>query len=546
MLKMFLSQNEKFGKYILLDRIAVGGMAEVYRAKLTGEKGFEKLIVVKKMLPHMTEDPEMVRYFIDEAKLAALLQHENIIHIYDFGETKGSYFIAMEYLFGKDLKSVYHKSSQVNFPINLENSLFIASKICEGLEYAHNLMDLHGASLNIVHRDISPQNIFVTYDGKIKTIDFGIAKTTTQTTKTRVGIIKGKVAYMSPEQAEGKSIDRRSDIFAVGILLYEMITRKEMYEGDTMQVLNKAINAQYEPPENIAPGLPPKVYEILHRALNKNLEKRYQSCGEMMTDIENCLYDINCRPNAKMLAKYITSLFEKEYSDEKIKSIEILEYTPEEEHTNARATMPDQNYQKTKVMSKEFDDKDINKKIDISHIIKWIISGGKKWILKLFSSLSNENSYHKKDILDFLRKIFSGRKKWITLTSALIILMAAGLILMKSKEIKHIKQLMLKAEISTSSYKLTYPEEDCAYYYYNEVLKLDSGNHEAKQGIEEIPTRVASLAKRRMKKLRYINAKNLIEQGLAIDPNHPELLSIQKELNEKLPIRLLNSLKGNN
>ena len=530
---MSLSQNEKFGKYILLDRIAVGGMAEVYRAKLTGEKGFEKLIVVKKMLPYMTEDPEMVTYFIDEAKLAALLQHENIIHIYDFGEMEGSYFIAMEYLFGRDLKSVFHKSSQMNLPIDLENSLFIASKICEGLEYAHNLMDLHGASLNIVHRDISPQNIFITYDGKIKTIDFGIAKTTTQTTKTQVGIIKGKVAYMSPEQAEGKSIDRRSDIFAVGILLYEMITRKEMYDGDTMQVLNKAINAQYEPPENLTPGLPPKVYEILHRALNKNLEKRYQSCGEMMTDIENCLYDIKCRPNAKMLEKYITSLFEKEYSDEKIKSIEILEYTPED--TNAKATMPNQNYQKTKVISKEFDDKDINKNIGISNIIKWFISGGKKLILKLFSSIGNENSNHK--------KIFSGRKKWITLASALIILMVAGLIVMKSKEIKHIKQLMLKAEISTSSYKLTYPEEDCAFFYYSEVLKLDSGNHEAKQGIEEIPTRVASLAKRRMKKLRYINAKNLIEQGLAIDPNHPELLSIQKELNEKLPIRLLNSLK---
>lgn len=499
--------NEKFGKYILLDRVAVGGMAEVFRAKLTGEKGFEKLIVIKKMLPHMAEDPEMVTHFIDEAKLAALLQHDNIIHVYDFGEIEGSYFIAMEYLFGKDLKSILDKSSKMNQPVNLENSLFIALKICEGLEYAHNLSDLHGASLNIVHRDISPQNIFITYDGKIKTIDFGIAKTTTQSTKTRVGIIKGKVAYMSPEQAEGKRIDRRSDVFAVGILLYEMITRKEMYEGETMQVLNKAINAQYEPPENQTPGLPPKVYEILHRALNKNLEKRYQSCGEMMTDIENCLYDINCRPNAKMLAKYITGLFEKEYSDEKIKSIEILKYLSEEEHSNSKATIPNQEYQKTKVIRKEFDDK---------------------------------------DILGLLKKIFSGSKKRIILTSALIILMITGLILMKSKEIEHIKQLMLKAEISISSYKLTYPKEDCAFYYYNEVLKLDSGNHEAKQGIEEIPARVASLAKQRMRKLRYINAKNLIEQGLAIAPNHPELLSIQKELSEKLPIKLLNNLKNKN
>jgi len=410
---MPLSMKKKFGKYILLDRIAVGGMAEVFRAKLTGEKGFEKLIVVKKMLPHMVEEPEMVTHFIDEAKLAALLQHENIIHVYDFGETEGSYFIAMEYLFGKDLKSIFTKSSQINTPIGIENSLLIASKICEGLEYAHNLKDLHGASLNIIHRDISPQNIFITYDGKVKIIDFGIAKTTTQASKTCVGIIKGKVAYMSPEQAGGKSIDRRSDIFAAGIILYEMITGQEMYPGDTIQALNKAIHAQYERPENIAPSLPPKVYEILHRALNKNIEERYQSCGEMMAEIENCLYDMDCRPNTKMLEKSITDLFCKEYSDEKNKSIEILKYTLDEEQTNPKVAIANQNYQKTRVMSNKTDDKDI--KI-------------------------------KNDIIDYSKKIFFGNKKWVILISVLIILTFIGLILIKSKNTKQAKQPVLSID----------------------------------------------------------------------------------------------------
>lgn len=407
--------KEIFGKYILLDRIAVGGMAEVFRGKLTGEKGFEKLIVVKKMLPHMTEDPGMVAHFIDEAKLAALLQHENIIHVYDFGETDGSYFMAMEYLFGKDLKSILAKSSQIDLPIGVERSLLIASQICEGLEYAHNLEDLHGDPLNIIHRDISPQNIFITYDGKVKVIDFGIAKTTTQTSKTEVGIIKGKVAYMSPEQAEGKKIDRRSDIFAAGIILYEMITGKEMYSGDTMEVLNKAIHARYELPEDIVPDLPSQVYDILHRALNKDIDRRYQSCSEMMADIEDCLYEMGSRPKTKMLEVYITGLFEKEYSDEKKNSIEILKSAIDEEQTVPEIQIANQSYQKTRVMNQgnKADTEDIN---------------------------------IKKEIVEYSQKIVSGNKKWIVLISALVILIISGFIFIKNREAKRAKEPELSVD----------------------------------------------------------------------------------------------------
>ena len=216
-------QPTGFGKYLLLDRLAVGGMAEVYRGKLIGEQGFEKLVVIKRMLPQDAAKDEMVSAFIDEARLAALLQHENIIHVYDFGEMDGGYFIAMEYLFGKELRAVLEKSIAAQRRIPLADCLYVAARICDGLHYAHELKDLHQRLLHIIHRDVSPQNIFITYDGKIKIIDFGIAKTSLQSVRTQTGLVKGKLAYMSPEQAMGSKLDRRSDIFATGAVLYELL-----------------------------------------------------------------------------------------------------------------------------------------------------------------------------------------------------------------------------------------------------------------------------------------------------------------------------------
>jgi len=183
-----------FGKYLLLDRIAVGGMAELYRARITGEQGFEKLIAIKKLLFHLTEEEELVNAFIEEAKLAALLQHQNIAQIYDFGNMEGDYFIAMELLFGKDLRLTLNKSKEKNLPLDLEYALYISSRICAGLDYAHNMKDLEGRPLNIIHRDISPQNIFITYDGEVKILDFGIAKAGSKNTTTAQGVIKGMVA----------------------------------------------------------------------------------------------------------------------------------------------------------------------------------------------------------------------------------------------------------------------------------------------------------------------------------------------------------------
>jgi len=310
-------QPTRFGKYLLLEKLAVGGMAQLYRAKITGVQGFEKLIAIKTILPHLSSEKELLNSFIDEAKLAALLHHQNVVQIYDFGTMEGSYFIAMEFLLGKDLRQVFGKSHERDLPLSNEHALYITNRICSGIDYAHTLKDFQGKPLNIIHRDISPQNIFVTYEGEIKIVDFGIAKAASQSTITQFGMIKGKVAYMSPEQASGRPIDHRSDIFSIGILLYEMVTGKRMFTGtDTLQILAKVSRAEFEPPEVAHSGLPPKIYQVLNKALMKEPEERYQSCGEMLADLEECMFQLSLRPTARRLSQYMKELFKEEISTE--------------------------------------------------------------------------------------------------------------------------------------------------------------------------------------------------------------------------------------
>ena len=315
---MTVFQPKQFGKYQLLDKIAVGGMAELFRAKLTGVEGFEKLIAIKKILPNLSQEEILVTSFIDEAKLAALLHHENIVQIYDFGSMDDDYFIAMEFLFGKDLRTIRQTAKERELPLGMENILYIIARVCAGLDYSHNLKDLQGQPLNITHRDINPQNILVTYEGQVKIIDYGIAKAASHNTKTRENLIKGKLAYMSPEQANGQTIDHRSDIFSAGIILYELLAVRRMFEGETMQVLSLVREAQYDPPEEVIPNLPSKLNQILRRALAKDPEERYQSAGEMLADVEECAFEMSLRPNARNFAHYMKALFEDEYAEEEM------------------------------------------------------------------------------------------------------------------------------------------------------------------------------------------------------------------------------------
>ncbi len=309
-------QPIRFGKYLILDKIATGGMAELFRAKITSVEGFEKLVAIKKILPNLTQDNNLVNMFIDEAKLAAMLTHQNIVQIYDLGSMEGVYFIAMEYIHGKDLRVLSNKSKEKGLPLPLEYALHITSRICSGLDYSHNLKDFQGNPLKLIHRDISPQNILVTYEGEVKIVDFGIAKVARKTADTREGLIKGKVAYMSPEQAAGKTIDHRSDIFSAGILLYEMITGVRMFEGADLNVLDRVRKADFQTAETIVADLPAEVSEILRRALAKAPSRRYKSCVAMLADLEECLSSFTVRPRAEGLSHYMKALFAEEIAAE--------------------------------------------------------------------------------------------------------------------------------------------------------------------------------------------------------------------------------------
>jgi len=213
------------GKYELIKRIATGGMAEIYLARVSGLPGFEKIVVVKRILPQLATNQEFVQMFLDEARVAATLHHPNIVQMYDIGAVDGNYFISMEYLHGEDLRSIARAMRQKGQDrVPLEHALGIGVGIAAGLHYAHEKVGFDGKPLHIVHRDITPQNIFVTYDGGVKLVDFGIAKASNRASETRYGSLKGKIPYMSPEQCRSEPLDRRSDIFSLGILLYEQTT----------------------------------------------------------------------------------------------------------------------------------------------------------------------------------------------------------------------------------------------------------------------------------------------------------------------------------
>ena len=315
----------QFGKYTLLDRIAFGGMAELYRAKITGEQGFEKLVAIKKIYTHLHSQEEMVQAFIDEAKLAAYLQHANIVEVYDFGCLEDTYFIVMEYLRGKDLRSISNRLQDADHSLGLNNSLFIASSICAGLEYAHQLPDIAGNPLNIVHRDISPQNIFITYSGQVKILDFGLAKVAGRQSATEAGTLKGKLAYMAPEQAQGKAIDQRSDIFSLGIILYEMLSGHRMYEGDTLKLLRQAQNRSFVPPELIMPELPRSLQDTLHRMLAFVPADRFADCGEVLGALEGCQADFSYRSQERQLSRMVSDLFVDEKGVEEERLAELLQ-----------------------------------------------------------------------------------------------------------------------------------------------------------------------------------------------------------------------------
>jgi eukaryotic-like serine/threonine-protein kinase len=312
-----LQRAQQLGRYHLLDRIAFGGMAEIYRAKTFDHDGHSHLVAVKRVLAHLAEDDDFIQMLVDEAKIASLIRHGNIAHVYEFARAHGEYFIAMEYIDGKDLRSILEKCRAHNAVVPSAHAAWIGSEIALALHAAHCVVDQQGRALRLVHRDVSPSNVLCAYAGEVKLCDFGIAKATLSRVHTRTGVIKGKVKYMSPEQAMGRKLDHRSDIFSMGSVLYEMLTKIPPFTAaNEMELLIKVRDARYTPVHELEPEVPPVLEAIVDRALTRSRSARFQSAEEMAIELKAFLADFAPGYTRSHLGRYLRKMFEDEIESE--------------------------------------------------------------------------------------------------------------------------------------------------------------------------------------------------------------------------------------
>lgn len=288
-------------------------MAELFLAHTRSMHGFEKLVVLKRILPQYAENPEFVRMFLDEARLAATLDHPNIAHVYDIGEYEGSRFFAMEYVHGQSLLKVMRAITEQRRPLPLEHALNVIIGCSAGLHHAHDKIGLDGTPLGIVHRDVSPPNVIITYDGGVKVVDFGIAKAATAKASTAVGTLKGKIPYMSPEQCRGESLDRRSDVFSLGILLYELTVGRRLFHAENeVAIIRKITAGGFPPPTSIHPRYPPELEAIVLRTLQLLPDSRYPSCRELQLELEEFAREYKLSISSARLASFMEELFDEE------------------------------------------------------------------------------------------------------------------------------------------------------------------------------------------------------------------------------------------
>ena len=280
-------------KYEIIERIGRGGMAEVFKASSTSLEGFKKLVAIKRVLPSMTEDERFVQMFLDEAKVALPLNHTNIVQTFDLGRANDTYFIVMEYVEGTDLESVIESLGQRGEQLDAPEAAFIGLEVCKGLVHAHRQTNAEGEPLNMVHRDISPPNVLVSRDGEVKITDFGLAKARTQVDLTDPGVVKGKFGYLSPEAAEGEPVDARTDLFAIGIILWEMLTGERLFLGEndyeTLEQVRKTEIPSLESAGRL--DVPEALSEILYHALERDPEQRYQTARQMGQDLAAFLFE---------------------------------------------------------------------------------------------------------------------------------------------------------------------------------------------------------------------------------------------------------------
>jgi serine/threonine protein kinase len=298
--------------------LAIGGMAELFLAEVQGLGGFHKQVVLKRILPQLAENAQFVRMFLDEARLAATLHHPNIAQVYDIGRDGSSYFFSMEYVEGRDLRDVCRAFLRRGERLPLEHACTIIAQAAAGLHYAHEKLGPDGEPLHVVHRDVSPANVLVTYEGGVKIVDFGVAKARTQQSETRAGTLKGKIAYMSPEQCRGEPLDRRSDVFALGILLFELSTGTRLFRGDSeFKVMSRIVNEDAPAPSTRREGYPPGLDAIVKKALARDRNDRYATAEELQLAIEELARDLGMKLSSVALGQYMRDLFRAEIEAER-------------------------------------------------------------------------------------------------------------------------------------------------------------------------------------------------------------------------------------
>jgi eukaryotic-like serine/threonine-protein kinase len=308
-----VQRAQQLGRYHLLDRIAFGGMAEIFRAKTFDADGHVHLVAVKRILGHLAEDGDFIQMLVDEAKVASLVSHHNIARVYELARVQDEYFIAMEFVDGKDLKAILARCKT----IDASHLAWIAGEIAVALHAAHRSDDGAGASILLVHRDVSPSNVICAYNGEVKLCDFGIAKTTVSRVRTKTGIIKGKVKYMSPEQALGRRLDHRSDIFSLGSVMYEALTGKPPFQApNEMELIMKVRDARPTPLRALSPTVPAALAAIVERAMARSRDARFQSAEEMAAALKAFLLLQSPTYTRSHLGRFVRRTFAKEIDEE--------------------------------------------------------------------------------------------------------------------------------------------------------------------------------------------------------------------------------------
>jgi serine/threonine protein kinase len=302
--------GDRIGNYEVLGRLARGGMAELYVAKRVGLEGFQKVVVLKRILPHLAENPEFVEMFLAEARLAATLEHPNIVHVSDIGKDGGDFFFTMAYIHGKDLLAILRRCAMLRQRFPLSHAITVALQICAGLHHAHEQVDWQGRPLGIVHRDISPANVLVTWHGNVKVVDFGIAKAAAQTGVTQVGVRKGKASYMSPEQCRANDVDRRTDIWAIGVVLFEITTMTRLFKADNeLAIMHRIVTGDVPMPHAIVPDYPPQLAQIVMRCLELDPARRYPTAQALRRDLETFAHDQRIATSTDGLGEFLRELY---------------------------------------------------------------------------------------------------------------------------------------------------------------------------------------------------------------------------------------------